>query len=133
MLAATTRTAADAAAALECSVAQIVKSLVFRAPATDRPILVLASGAHRVDPRVVGAALGEEIVQADAAFVRDRCGFELGGVAPVGHLESPVAFVDGTLLDHEVLWAAGGSAHAVFPLTPQGLVEITGGTVGPVR
>lgn len=133
VLADSTRTAADAAAALGCDVAQIVKSLVFRGVASDRPVLVLASGAHRVDVDVVAAAVGEAIVQADAAFVLDRCGFQLGGVAPVGHLEAPFAFVDETLLDHSVLWAAGGSAHSVFPLTPQELVDLTRGTVGPVR
>ncbi len=133
MLADTTRTAADAAAALGCDVAQIVKSLVFRALETDRPVLVLASGAHRVDPAVIGAALDEDVAQADAEFVRARCGFEFGGVAPVGHLEQPIAFVDDTLLDLDAVWAAGGSPHAVFPLTPAELVAITNGTVGPVR
>ncbi|HEU5301841.1 MAG TPA: YbaK/EbsC family protein [Acidimicrobiia bacterium] len=133
VLADTTRTATDAASALGCAVAQIVKSLVFRAPATDRAVLVLASGAHRVDPAVVGAKVGEDIEQADARFVRERCGFEFGGVAPVGHLTPPVAFVDETLFDHDVIWAAGGSPHAVFSLTPAELAAITGATVGPVR
>jgi len=133
VLADSTRTAADAAAALGCDVAQIVKSLVFRTTVTDRPVLVLASGAHRVDAAVVGAAIGEEIAQADAAFVRARCGFELGGVAPVGHLEPLLAFVDETLFEHEVVWAAGGSPNAVFELTPDVVVAITGGAVGPVR
>lgn len=133
VLADSTRTAADAAAALGCDVAQIVKSLVFRTVATDRPVLVLASGAHRVDAAVVGDVIGEEIAQADAAFVRARCGFELGGVAPVGHLEPPIAFVDETLFEHDVVWAAGGSPHAVFELTPDLVVTITGGSVGLVR
>ncbi len=132
-LADSTRTAADAAAALGCEVAQIVKSLVFRGVQTDRPVLVLASGAHRVDQTVVAATLGEPIEQAVAAFVRERCGFEFGGVAPVGHLEPPRAFVDESLFEHGVLWAAGGSPHAVFELTPDTLVRITDGTVGPVR
>jgi prolyl-tRNA editing enzyme YbaK/EbsC (Cys-tRNA(Pro) deacylase) len=131
--AATTRTSADAAAAIGCAVAQIVKSLVFRAASSERPVLVLASGANRVDERAVSAALGEKIVKADAAFVRDKTGFAIGGVAPVGHAVTPVVFVDRDLLDHEVIWAAAGTPYSVFRLTPRDLVAMTGGRVIAVK
>ncbi|MEX0814103.1 MAG: YbaK/EbsC family protein [Dongiaceae bacterium] len=127
--AATTRTAADAAAAIGCAVAQIAKSLLFRAVPSDRPVLVIASGANRVNEATVAAALGERIVKADAAFVRARTGFAIGGVAPVGHSEAPVTFIDEDLLRLPEIWAAAGTPHAVFRLTPDELVRLTGGRV----
>ena len=126
---ATTRTAADAAAAIGCAVAQIAKSLLFRAVPSDRPVLVIASGANRVNEATVAAALGEPIVKADAAFVRARTGFAIGGVAPVGHAETPVTFIDADLLLLSEIWAAAGTPHAVFRLTPDELVRLTGGRV----
>ena len=127
--AATTRTAADAAAAIGCAVAQIAKSLLFRAVPSDRPVLVIASGANRVNEATVAAALGEPIAKADAAFVRARTGFAIGGVAPVGHAETPVTFIDADLLRLPEIWAAAGTPHAVFRLTPDELVRLTGGRV----
>jgi len=127
--AATTRTAADAAAAIGCAVAQIAKSLLFRAVPSDRPVLVVASGANRVNEAAVAAALGEPIAKADAAFVRARTGFAIGGVAPVGHAETPVTFIDADLLHLPEIWAAAGTPHAVFRLTPDELVRLTGGRV----
>jgi len=124
-----TRTAADAAAAIGCSVAQIAKSLVFRASPSDRAILVMASGVNRVDEAALAALLGEGIAKADAAFVRERTGFAIGGVAPVGHREPPVIFIDQTLLSYPEIWAAAGTPNAVFRLTPAQLVELTGGRV----
>ena len=124
-----TRTAADAAAAIGCSVAQIAKSLVFRASPSDRAILVMASGVNRVDEAALAALLGESIAKADAAFVRERTGFAIGGVAPVGHREPPVIFIDQTLLAYQEIWAAAGTPHAVFRLTPAELVDLTGGRV----
>jgi prolyl-tRNA editing enzyme YbaK/EbsC (Cys-tRNA(Pro) deacylase) len=124
-----TRTAADAAAAIGCSVAQIAKSLVFRASPSDRVILVMASGVNRVDEAALAALLGESIAKADAAFVRERTGFAIGGVAPVGHREPPVIFIDQTLLSYPEIWAAAGTPHAVFRLTPAELVDLTGGRV----
>jgi prolyl-tRNA editing enzyme YbaK/EbsC (Cys-tRNA(Pro) deacylase) len=124
-----TRTAADAAAAIGCSVAQIAKSLVFRATPSDRAILVMASGVNRVDEAALAALLGEGIAKADAAFVRERTGFAIGGVAPVGHREPPVIFIDQTLLSYPEIWAAAGTPNAVFRLTPAELVELTGGRV----
>jgi prolyl-tRNA editing enzyme YbaK/EbsC (Cys-tRNA(Pro) deacylase) len=124
-----TRTAADAAAAIGCSVAQIAKSLVFRASPSDRAVLVMASGVNRVDEARLAALLGESIAKADAAFVRERTGFAIGGVAPVGHREPPVIFIDQTLFSYPEIWAAAGTPHAVFRLTPAELVELTGGRV----
>ncbi len=123
------RTAAAAAAAVGCEVAQIVKSLVFRGRASGRAVLVVASGAHRVDERKIGALLGEEIARADADFVREQTGFAIGGVPPLGHARALVTLVDEDLLHHPQIWAAAGHPHAVFALTPAELVAMTGGKV----
>ena len=125
----TTRSAADAAKACGCTVAQIAKSIVFRAAASDRAVLVITSGANRVDEAKVAAALGETLAKADADFVRARTGFAIGGVAPIGHVEPPVIFIDRDLAKFEDIWAAAGTPRAVFPLTPDELERMTGGTV----
>lgn len=128
-----TRTAEEAAAAVGCPVGAIVKSLIFRAQTTDRPVLVLTSGAHRVDTARVAEHLGEPVGKADAAFVRQHTGFAIGGVPPVGHATPPVTLVDPELLAYDTLWAAAGTPHAVFALTPADLRALTGGEVVPVR
>ena len=128
-----TRTAADAAAAVGCDVAQIVKSLVFRAAESDRFVLVLASGANRVDENKVGAGLGEPIARADPDFVRERTGFAIGGVPPVGHATEPVVLIDEDLLGQPELWAAAGTPNAVFRLAPDDLERITGGRIVAIR
>jgi prolyl-tRNA editing enzyme YbaK/EbsC (Cys-tRNA(Pro) deacylase) len=130
---AATRTSADAAAAIGCTVAQIAKSLVFRAGSSGRAVLVIASGAHRVDETKVAAALGEPIGKADAGFVRDKTGFAIGGVAPVGHTEKPITFIDQDLLQYGEIWAAAGTPNSVFPLSPAALVSLTSGRVIAVR
>lgn len=132
-LAQSTRTSAEAAAAVGCSVAQIVKSIIFRAANTDRVVLVLTSGANRVDEKAVAALLGEPLLKADADFVRARTGFAIGGVAPVGHLEIPVTFIDADLLGHAEIWAAAGTPNALFKLTPDQLVRMSGGRVARVK
>jgi prolyl-tRNA editing enzyme YbaK/EbsC (Cys-tRNA(Pro) deacylase) len=126
---ASTRTSADAAAAIGCDVAQIAKSLVFRAKPSGRPVLVLASGANRVDEKKIEAVLGEGLGRADADYVRDKTGFVIGGVPPIGHAAKPATFIDRDLLRHGEIWAAAGTPHAVFRLSPADLVEMTGGTV----
>ena len=128
-----TRTAAEAAAAVGAEVGQIVKSLIFRAAETGRAVLVLASGSNRVDEKAVAALLGEPIARADAEFVRARTGFAIGGVSPVGHLEPLPTYIDEDLLTHDVLWAAAGTPNAVFKLTPDELVRLTGGAVARVK
>lgn len=131
------RTAAQAAAALGTSVAAIANSLVFVATADDgttTPLLVLTSGGHRVDTDHLAAAAGyASIGKADAAFVRAATGFVIGGVAPVGHTQPVTTFVDAALADHDVVWAAGGHPHTVFPTSHDELVRITGGRSIAVR
>ena len=128
-----TRTAKEAALAVGCDVAQIVKSLVFRGTESGRPVLVIACGANRVDETAVGALIGEPIGKADADFVRANTGFAIGGVAPIGHVVAPVTLVDEDLLAFESIWAAGGTPNAVFNLTPAELLEMTGGERATVK
>jgi prolyl-tRNA editing enzyme YbaK/EbsC (Cys-tRNA(Pro) deacylase) len=128
------RTAADAARLLGCRVEQIANSLIFRLPARDTAVLVMASGGHRVDPARIASALGEPVGKADADFVRARTGFAIGGVAPVGHTERPAAIlIDEELFKWPEIWAAAGHSHSVFRLTPDELVAMTGGQVIAVR
>jgi prolyl-tRNA editing enzyme YbaK/EbsC (Cys-tRNA(Pro) deacylase) len=127
-----TRTAIEAAAAVGTSVARIVKSLVFLADG--RPVLVLVSGANRVDPLRLARALGVQAVQrADADTVRRVTGFVIGGVPPVGHATPLAVVIDRELLVHDQVFAAAGTPHAVFPIAPDRLREITGATVADVR
>ena len=124
---ATTRTAKEAAAAIGCTVDQIAKSLLFKTRETHRPILVIASGPNRVNETVLSALVGEPIEKADAAFVRDKTGFAIGGVAPLGHPDSIPTYLDEGLRRHQEIWAAGGSPTAVFRLVPADLELMTGG------
>ena len=121
-----TGTSAEAAAAIGCEVAQIAKSLVFRA-ATGHPVLVVASGANRVDERKVGEILGGTIDRADAEFVRRMTGFAIGGVPPIGHAVAPQILLDQDLVRFPMIWAAAGTPNAVFSLTPADLERLTGG------
>ncbi len=124
-----TRTAVDAAQAIGCQVAQIAKSLIFRAPVSDRPVLVIASGVNRVNEGAIASILGEQIDKADADFVRSRTGFVIGGVPPVGHLEPIETLLDRDLWHYHEIWAAAGTPHAVFRLTPDELERATAGKV----
>jgi len=127
-----TRTAADAAAAIGCTVGQIAKSLVFRTLESNRPVLVVTSGTNRVSEAKVAQVLGEAIGRADAAFVRERTGFAIGGVPPVGHAEAITTIVDRDLRTFGEIWAAAGTPNAVFCLTFDDLVRLTGGTIAEV-
>ncbi|MDE2385740.1 MAG: YbaK/EbsC family protein [Alphaproteobacteria bacterium] len=129
---ASTKTSAEAAAAIGCSVAQIAKSIVFKTVAGARPVLVVASGSNRVDEKKVSAALGEKVKSADAAYVKATTGFEIGGVAPVGHAAEPVVLLDQDLQQFKTIWAAGGAGNAVFELTWGDLVRLTGGKAADV-
>jgi prolyl-tRNA editing enzyme YbaK/EbsC (Cys-tRNA(Pro) deacylase) len=120
-----TLSSAEAATAIGCDVAQIAKSMLFRA-ADGRPVLVVASGASRVDEKKVAALLRQKISRADAGFVLDQTGFAVGGVPPVGHLTAPVTFLDQDLQRYPTIWAAAGSPNAVFALTPADLGQLTG-------
>ena len=119
-----TRTAVDTAAAVGCDVGQIVKSLVLMAD--DRPILVLCSGANRVDLAKVGAEFGCEVRMANADEVRAATGFAIGGAPPFGHPAPLPALVDPDLLGYDEVWAAAGRPDSVFPLTPEALVAGSG-------
>lgn len=123
-----TRTAAEAAAALGVDVGQIAKSLVFRGVDSGDALLVIASGDRRVDEALLAALAGEGIGRADAAFVREHTGFAIGGVPPVGHPERLRCWLDDALWRFERVWAAAGSPFAVFPVAPSALPELTGGT-----
>lgn len=129
---ASTRTAADAAAAIGCDVAQIAKSLVFRAISSQHPVLVVASGVNRIDEARVAALVGERIGRADADFVRTTTGFAIGGVPPIGHAKPPIALIDEALFAFAEIWAAAGTPNAVFKLSPADLVALTQGRVAAV-
>jgi prolyl-tRNA editing enzyme YbaK/EbsC (Cys-tRNA(Pro) deacylase) len=121
------RTAKAAAEYLGCEVGQIANSLIFRAEASNRALLVMSSGAKRVDLARLAALVGEPVGKADADFVRDHTGFAIGGVPPVGHGLTPV-FVENSLAAYRELWAAAGHPHTVFRLTYDELVRVTAGT-----
>lgn len=128
---ATTRTAADAAAAIGCTVAQIAKSIVFRAG--DRAAVAVASGVNRVDMAKVAAVLGVALKRAEGAWVRERTGFAIGGVAPVGHIAPPLLVFDQDLLALHPIWAAAGTPHHVFRTEASLLLRITAAPVADVR
>ena len=127
-----TRTAADAAAAIGCSVSQIAKSMIFRATESDRPVLVITSGSVRVDAKKVAQVLGEKVKRASPEFVRESTGYAIGGVPPVAHRVEPVVLIDETLFDLECLWAAAGTPNAVFRLVPEDLSRLTQGVVADI-
>jgi prolyl-tRNA editing enzyme YbaK/EbsC (Cys-tRNA(Pro) deacylase) len=126
---ATTRTAADAAAACGCTVGQIIKSLIFKGSSTGSPYLLLVSGTNRVDEEAVAKRLGESVMRPDAAFVRDATGYAIGGVPPFGHQSRLVPYLDRDLLQYETVWAAAGTPNAVFAVDPAKLREAVGATV----
>ena len=119
------RTAKAAAEYLGCEVGQIANSLVFHAQASDRALLVMSSGAKRVNVERLATLVGEPVGKAEAGFVRSQTGFAIGGVPPVGH--GLRAFVERSLAAYRELWAAAGHPHTVFRLTYDELVRITGG------
>ena len=118
-----TRTADEAAVACGCSVTQIVKSLVFRKSGRRELVLLLVAGNRQVDLEIAGKAIGIELDRADPKLVREVSGFAIGGVSPLGH-ETPIpVFMDPSLLDHRVVWAAAGAPNAVFSVDPSKLRE----------
>ena len=128
-----TRTAVDAAQAIGCQVAQIAKSIVFKARASGQAVLVIASGINRVDENKVATLLGDKIGKADASFVRAQTGFVIGGVPPVGHSLKLTTFIDADLLAYGEIWAAAGTPHAVFRLTGADLLAVTGGQIADIK
>lgn len=132
-LAATTRTAQEAAQAIGCEVAQIVKSLIFCTAGSRKPILVLASGPNRVDEKIIESHVGEKIVKADADFTREVTGFAIGGIPPIGHKQLIETYIDEDLLQYQQVWAAAGTPHAVFGIAPQELLTVTQGKVIKIK
>jgi prolyl-tRNA editing enzyme YbaK/EbsC (Cys-tRNA(Pro) deacylase) len=126
-----TRTAQDAANAVGCGVAQIVKSIVLRAG--ERVVLVLTSGANRVDVAKISAAIGQPVKPADGRWVRDVTGFAIGGVAPIGHLSPPRVFIDTDLMALDPVWAAAGSPRHVFRTNAADLARMTKGAIADVK
>ena len=126
-----TRTAAEAAAAIGTTVPRIVKSLVFLAD--DQPLVVLASGSNRVDTAKLERLLGQRVRRADADRVRAETGFAIGGVPPLGHARPLPVYVDEDLLQFDTVWAAAGTPYSVFPIAPRELVDLSAGTVADVK
>jgi prolyl-tRNA editing enzyme YbaK/EbsC (Cys-tRNA(Pro) deacylase) len=123
-----TRTAIDAAKAIGCEVAQIAKSLIFIDKASGNPILVIASGVNQVDIKKIENSTGLQLVKADGKFVKERVGFAIGGVPPVGHIEKISTYLDPSLKNYEWIWAAAGTPFAVFRLSSNEIQEMTDGT-----
>jgi prolyl-tRNA editing enzyme YbaK/EbsC (Cys-tRNA(Pro) deacylase) len=124
-----TRTAQEAAQAVGCRVEQIAKSLVFQGKTTKKPVLVVASGANRVNEKKLRDLLSEPVRKADAEFVREHTGFAIGGVPPAGLSNPMEIFIDEDLFKYPEIWAAAGTPHAVFKLTAADLLKITQGKV----
>lgn len=128
-----TRTAQEAADTIGCEVAQIAKSIIFRLKHTDSPLLVIASGANRVNEKHLSNQLNDKLGKADADFVRESTGFVIGGVPPVGHVEAITTIIDEDLFQFKTIWAAAGHPKAVFELTPDQLVAMTKGQVMAIK
>jgi len=129
------RTAQQAADALGVALGQIAKSIIFRRKSDDVAVLVVTSGDLRVDEKKVQAivcAEGGKLGRADADFVKDKTGFSIGGVSPLAHATPPVTLIDRELFRFDVIWAAAGHPHGVFPLSPDDLVRLTGAPVHEV-
>lgn len=125
----TTRTSADAAAAVGCDVGQIAKSIVFRTKRSLIPILVIASGANRINEKRVRDLMGEPVEKPDADFVRAQTGYAIGGVPPFAHSQPLRVLIDPDLLQYAEIWAAAGTSNAVFRLRAADLVTLSGGEV----
>ena len=128
-----TRTSAEAAAAIGCSVAEIAKSIVFRGKESGQAVIVVASGENRVSETKVAKHVGEPLVRADGDFVRAATGYAIGGVAPIGHSQPVKLLLDEDLKQFEMVWAAGGTPFSVFPLKPDQLRSLTGAGWTDVR
>jgi len=128
-----TRTAQEAADTIGCDVSQIAKSLIFKGKTSQKPILIVASGTNRVNEKVIKEYLGEKLEKADADFVLVHTGFAIGGIPPIGHKTSITTLIDEDLMQYEEIWAAAGTPHAVFKLTPKILAEITNGDIISIK
>lgn len=128
-----TRTALEAAERAGCELGQIVKSLIFKGKQSGKPILVLTSGANRVDEMRIRDYAREKIWKADADFVRIVTGYAIGGVPPLGHNEKMETYIDEDFLQYETIWAAAGTPKAIFELKTEDLQKMTGGKIVVVK
>jgi prolyl-tRNA editing enzyme YbaK/EbsC (Cys-tRNA(Pro) deacylase) len=128
-----TRTAQEAADRAGCELGQIVKSLIFKGKATNKPILVLTSGANRVDEKRVSEYAGEAITRPDADFVRAVTGFAIGGVPPFGHIQKMETYIDEDFQQYQTIWAAAGTPNAIFELSTEALQKLTDGKIARVK
>jgi Cys-tRNA(Pro) deacylase len=128
-----TRTAQEAADRAGCELGQIVKSLIFRGKTSGKPILVLTSGANRVDEKRISGYAGETISRADADFVRTVTGYAIGGVPPIGHNEKMETYLDEDFLLYQTIWAAAGTPNAIFELKTEDLQKMTDGKIAQVK
>lgn len=127
-LSASTRTAAEAAEAVGCTVGRIAKSLVFKSKQDSSPVLVIGSGSNRVDLKKIKQMTGLVLKKADAEFVKTCTGFTIGGVPPAGHRQKIRTYLDQDLRSYKSFWAAAGTSHALFELTPDNLESMTEGS-----
>jgi prolyl-tRNA editing enzyme YbaK/EbsC (Cys-tRNA(Pro) deacylase) len=128
-----TRTAEEAAQRAGCELGQIVKSLIFRGKTSGKPILVLTSGANRVDEKRISEYAGEPIGRADPDFVRSVTGFAIGGIPPLGHVQTMETWLDEDFLQYSHIWAAAGTPKAIFELKTEDLQKVTNGKVVKVK
>ncbi len=128
-----TRTAQEAADRAGCELGQIVKSLIFQGKTSGKPILVLTSGANRVDEKLISEYAAEPIKRADVDFVRAVTGFVIGGVPPIGHNQKMETYLDEDLQQYLLVWAAAGTPNAIFELTPTDLQKMTQGITRKVK
>jgi len=129
----TTRTATEAATALKCDVSQIAKSIVFEGVTSGFGVLVIVSGANRVSEEIVSKIVGEQIKKASPEFVRDKTGFAIGGVPPLGHLNPMKILIDEDLLKYDKVWTAGGTPNSVFSISMRDLLAATSGITARIK
>jgi prolyl-tRNA editing enzyme YbaK/EbsC (Cys-tRNA(Pro) deacylase) len=128
-----TRTSQEAADRAGCALGQITKSMIFKGKTSQKPILVLTSGANRVDEKRISQYAGEPIIRADPEFVRAVTSYAIGGVPPIGHAQPMQTYLDEDLMQYDTVWAAAGTPNAIFELTPVQLQAMTDGTVAQVK
>jgi prolyl-tRNA editing enzyme YbaK/EbsC (Cys-tRNA(Pro) deacylase) len=127
------RTSAEAAVVLGCTIGQIAKSVIFKGASSGQSILVIASGANRVDTKKVALIAGEEPGKADADFVREHTGFVIGGVSPIAHAKPGKVLFDQDLLQFDAVFPAGGTPQAMFRIEPNELLRISGATLADIK
>ncbi len=124
-----TKTAQEAADAIGADVDQIAKSIIFRGASSGCALLFLTAGGNRVDMEAAAAVAGEALTRADAAFIREETGFAIGGVSPLGHIKPITAFMDPKLMGFQMIWAAAGTPHHMFEVSPERLKDVTGARI----